>query len=294
MLEVKNMYYALILVSVALFGANFALQEVYQKMRGDSLKISLQATVFGSLAALVVLLIINKFKMEYTHFTLIIAIVLAVINLAFTFVSFKALSYINLSLYSLFSMLGGMLLPFIQGIIFYGEPLTIAKAYCIVFIIGALLLTINKDSDKKGGIIYYIGVFVLNGLCGVVTKIFTSSSLPKTSSAGLNILVTITAVIISAVILLIFFMKTKTEKPINLKNTMVISASGVSSRIANFLLVIALMHVDASVQYPMVTGGVMIVSTLLVFFRKQKPSFKEVLSVTLAFLGMLVLFIVPV
>ncbi|MBR2432837.1 MAG: hypothetical protein IKB23_07970, partial [Clostridia bacterium] len=69
--------------------------------------------------------------------------------------------------------------------------------------------------------------------------------------------------------------------------------NGITNRVANFLLVIALAHVDASVQYPMVTGGVMIVSTLICFFGKNKPSKKEILSVILAFVGMLALFVIP-
>ena len=67
-----------------------------------------------------------------------------------------------------------------------------------------------------------------------------------------------------------------------------------SNKIANLLLVIALAHVDASVQYPMVTGGVMIVSTAICFFGKKKPQKKELISVALAFLGMLALFIIPI
>lgn len=288
------MYYWLIIVSVIMFGINFALQDVYQKMRGDSLKISLQASAIGSIAAFIVLLFINKFSFEYSHFTLVIAIILSLVNIGFTFFSFKALGYINLSLYSLFSMLGGMLLPFLQGIIFYSEPLTVAKVTCIVFIILALLFTVTKDSDKKGGTIYYIGVFVLNGLSGVISKIFTSSSFEKTSSAGLNMWISICSIAISVILLAIFFRKTKTEKPMNLINNTVIAASGTVNRIANFLLVIALMHVDVSVQYPMVTGGVMIVSTALCFIRKQKPSVREIISVSLAFVAMLLLFLIPV
>ena len=106
--------------------------------------------------------------------------------------------------------------------------------------------------------------------------------------------VAICSLVVSAILLVAFFLKSKVEKPINVQNSAVIATSGAVSRVANFLLVIALLHVDVSVQYPMVTGGVMIVSTLTCFLRKQKPSFKEILSVSLAFLGMLVLFIVPV
>ena len=65
-------------------------------------------------------------------------------------------------------------------------------------------------------------------------------------------------------------------------------------RLLSFLLILALAHVDASVQYPMVTGGVMIVSTLVCFFGPNKPSKKEVLSVIIAFIGMVARFAIPV
>ena len=70
------------------------------------------------------------------------------------------------------------------------------------------------------------------------------------------------------------------------------SLNGAINRTANFLLVIALVHLDASIQYPMVTGGVIIVSTLVCFFRKEKPTNKEVVSVLVAFIGMLALFLI--
>jgi hypothetical protein len=44
----------------------------------------------------------------------------------------------------------------------------------------------------------------------------------------------------------------------------------------------------------MVTGGVMIVSTLICFFGKNKPKKKELISVGLAFIGLLILFLLPI
>ena len=72
------------------------------------------------------------------------------------------------------------------------------------------------------------------------------------------------------------------------------TANGALNRVANFMLVLTLVHLDASVQSPLVTGGVMIVSTLLCALRGTKPSRKELLSVALAFLGMLALFLIKI
>ena len=287
------MYYALIILSVVMFGGCFALNDAYRKIRGSSIKISLQFSLVGSLAGLVVLMLANGFQLECTPFTLIMAILASINGFAFTFCSFKALDRINLSLYSLFSMLGGMVLPFLQGIVFYGEDLTIAKVVCFVFITVALRLTVEKDERKKGTF-YYLCIFVLNGMSGVLSKIFAEADFAKTSATGYTNLMSICSVVISAVLLLTVFRKKSENEPSGWAGTAVGAAAGVISKVANLILVIALAHVDASVQYPMVTGGVMIVSTLICFFGKNKPSKKEVLSIITAFVGLLLLFALPI
>lgn len=287
----KKVYYALILLTVLMFGGCFALKDVYRKQRGSNLKISLQFTCISSVAGLVVLIAINGFKFEYTPFTLLMALLVAINGFLFSFCSFKALDSVNLSVYSLFSMLGGMALPFVQGIAFYGEPMTVAKSVCFVIITVALLITVEKG-EKKNGTPYYIGVFVLNGMSGVLSKIYASSNFEKASAAGYSILSAICSVVLSALILAIFFRAKDDTPKENPLSVAVCAASGITNKVANFILVIALSHVDASVQYPMVTGGVMIVSTLICFFGDKKPSKREVLSIAVAFIGMLALFLI--
>lgn len=288
------MYYALIILSVIMFGGCFALQDTYRKLRGSGLRISMEAACVGSAAGLIILLIINGFQFEFTPFTLIMGLLAAVNGIAFTFCSFKALDVINLSLFSLFSMLGGMALPFAQGIIFYGERVSIAKIVCVVFICAALSLTVTRG-EKKRGYLYYVGVFVLNGMSGVLSKLFNELPFEKTSAAGYTVWISVCTVVLSGTAWLILLQKKPpSEPPYSWRACAVGAVSGGVNKIANFLLVLALVHVDASVQYPMVTGGVMIVSTLICLFGDRKPSQKEILSVVLAFFGMLALFIIPI
>lgn len=296
-------YYALILLSVGMFGGGFALQDVYRKKRGSGIKISMESALIGSMAGLIVLLIINGFSFEFTGFTLLMAILSALNSIAFTFCAFKSLDYINLSLFSLFSMLGGMLLPFLQGIFFYGELITLPKCLCVAFICAALALTIEKG-DKKKGTAFYLGIFILNGMSGVISKIFSASNLPKVSAAGYSIWIAIFTVVLSGVawVVLIFLEKNrgdsheKTEfvpKKLLYQSYGIGALYGAINKVANFFLVIALAHVDASIQYPMVTGGTIIVSTIICCFGDKKPTKKEFISVALAFVGLLLLFLIP-
>ena len=288
------MYYALIILSVIMFGGCFALQDTYRKLRGSGLRISMEAACIGGVAGLIVLLVINGFRFEATPFTLVMALLSAVNGIAFTFCSFKALDVINLSLFSLFSMLGGMVLPFAQGILFYGEQITLAKILCVIFICAALAVTVTRG-EKKRGYVYYVGIFVLNGMSGVLSKLFNELPFEKTSAAGYSIWISVCTAVLAGVLWLILSRASSTPVPqFRLAAGALSAISGGVNKIANFLLVLALMHVDASVQYPMVTGGVMIVSTLICFFGARKPSRRELLSVALAFVGMLILFIIPI
>ena len=297
-------YYALILLSVCMFGGGFALQDVYRKKRGSNLKISMESACIGSFAGLLVLLLFNGFSFALTPFTLLMASLSAVNSLLFTFCAFKSLDYINLSLFSLFSMLGGMALPFLQGILFYNEGITLAKCVCVALICAALACTIEKGERKKGTV-FYVGIFILNGMSGVLSKLFSASALPKTSAAGYSIWIAVCTIVLSAAVWGILTLKEKgkglpaqgEDKPtgkVLWQSYGIGAAYGAINKVANFLLVLALAHVDVSVQYPMITGGTMIVSTALCFFGDKKPSKREMFSVALAFIGMLALFFIPV
>ena len=123
-------------------------------------------------------------------------------------------------------------------------------------------------------------------MSGVISKIFQALSYEKTSDAGFSVLTALASVAISAVWLLF-----SREEKIKLgKKSVSLSAfSGILGRVGNFLLLIALSHLPASAQYPFVTGGVMIVSTVICFFTKEKPTRRELLSVAVSFAGILAL-----
>lgn len=285
------MYYGLILVSVAMFGVGFALQDAYRSLRGSGLRISLETSFVGSLAGLAVLLVINGFRVEFTLFTFLIALLASLNSIGFSFCTIKALDHINLSMFSLFSMLGGMVLPFLQGILFYHEELTVAKLLCLILIGAALAVTVTKGEKKKGAV-YCVGIFILNGMSGVLAKIFSASPFEKTSDAGYSIWIAICTAAIAGLLLLT--VKSKTQKPYSWKAFAISASHGSINQVANFFLVITIAHVDSSAQYPIVTGGVIIVSTLISFLGSRKPTKREILSVVLAFIGTLVLFVIPI
>ena len=298
------MYYGLIFVSVFMFGGMFALQDVYRSKVGAGLKVSIQFSLMTAIPGLIILLIMNGFKFEFTWFTLIMALINSLSSFCMTFCGFRALERINLSLYSLFMMLGGMILPYFQGILVYNEPITGAKIICFILICAAIALTVDikkpKKSDsqdgenadapkRKSGFIYYFVIFVLNGMSGVMSKYFTEAPFEKTSAAGYSILSALTSIVMAAAIMVAIVVKEK-GNGIKIKHTPltvgIAASNGILNRVANYILVITLANgVDSSIQYSIVTGGVIAVSTAVAFLNVKKPKMKEIISAVIACVG---------
>ena len=168
----NEMYsYGMLSASTVMFGFMFFFKDIFRRNYGSGLKATFVMSLGGNMIGMTVLLLFNGFVLEFSPFAFIMGLCSTVNGLLFSFCSLKALGKINLSLYSLFSMLGGMALPFVSGILFHSEPFTVGKAVCFVIITLALLLTLEKG-EKKGNILYYLGVFTFNGMSGVISKLY--------------------------------------------------------------------------------------------------------------------------
>lgn len=284
-------YYGMVTLSVIMFSVQFLFQQVFERSYGNHAKSVFVFSAGSGLVGTVFCLAINGFSLEYSHFSMLMAVWTALNGLLFTFCSLKALDKINLSLYSIFSMLGGMALPFLFGILFYREECTPGKCVCFGMIVLALFLTLKKGkTQSKYDVLYYIGIFVLNGMSGVLSKIFQEAPFEKVSETGYSVLTALVGFLIS--LMMLWFYRSGKEK-LNVKAWLSMLGYGVLNRAGNLILLIALAVLPASAQYPFVTGGVMIGSTVISCFTSNKPDKKEIGAVCLAFIGIMALVLLP-
>lgn len=279
------LYYGVLLAAVTMFSFQFLFNGIFEKEYGNGLKSMFVFSAGSSLVGFIVLFVVNGFRFEFTWFSMLMAFFAALDSIGYTYFSLKSLGRINLSLYSMFAMLGGMILPSVAGILFYNEEMTIGKGICYVLILLSLLLGVKKG-DGKSGYIYYMGVFMLNGMSGVLSTIFQNASYEKISAAGYSMLISLTALVICLVFLP--FIKGDGRR-LTKKALVSMGGYGVLCRVGNYLLLIALVHLPASAQYPFVTGGVMIISTIISMFTQNKPSKREIIGVAVSFAGLLIL-----
>ncbi len=269
------LYYSLVVIATVMFAVQFLFNQKFQQNYGSDTKATLVFTLYKSAVATVIMLVISGFKLKITPFSFLLAAISAVSGILMLYFSLKAFSVANLSVYSVFSMLGGMILPFLLGVCFYNEELTVLKVVCCILIVVAVLLNIKKGENGKKAILYYMAVFVLNGMAGVISKIHQSSQYEITDSTGFTLLINLISVVICAVWLLVGYKKLPL---ITGKNLLYSSGYGALNGVGNLLLLIALSKLPASVQYPLVTGGVMFFSTIISLIQKEKLTKKDYLA----------------
>ena len=275
-------YYLLVSAATVLFALQFLFNQKFEEERGNSLKSALEFTLYKSIVIIVMMLVISGFKIIITPLSVGLAVIYAAACILMTYFSMKAFAVANLSVYSVFSMLGGMLLPFLAGVGFYNEELTPFKIICCVLIVVSVLLNLRGGKQSKKAFLYYMAVFILNGSVGVISKIHQSSELPHTDSTGFMFLTSAVSVIISALWLLVQHKKIPLIKG---KSLGFAAGYGIFNGVGNWLLLISLVNLPASVQYPLVTGGVMVFSTIISAVRKEKLSKTDYIAAAISFVA---------
>lgn len=310
------LYYGLVAIADLLFGSQFLTKRQYVKKMGSGLFATMFLTCLGGVLSGIIMLCLNGGKFEFTPFTMIMVLVRYVNSLVFMVCSLKSFERVNLATYSVYAMLGGMILPIIAGVFFYHEEFTVGLLLCILLIGAAIYLTnlkkrvkkeekqeengettaIEENAEKKNkkgkwiAALIYAGVFCSNGMAGVITKFYAEAPWEKASNAGFSLLGAIWTVAYSAIMVAILWKK---RPPIQIKPTLVALCGNAGNRIANHFLLIALAVLPATTNYSLVTGGTMIVSTVLSYFTDKKPTLADWAAVICSFVGIVLMLALP-
>ena len=278
-------YYVLLTVSVILLAFDFLVQKIYQKNCGASPRSCLKFTFLLGIVTAICFFAIGGFKFEFTPVSAIIAFCLSLLAVGYVAIGFKIMNISSVSLYTLFLMTGGMTLPYIWGLVFLDEPFSVLRMIGLVLIIGALI-TVNGGNHKISGkgLALCIAVFCLNGGVSILSKEHQLME-NAVSANGFVVLTSLSKVIISAAALL-FVKKDASEPKATAKSYLPVVLSALLSGVSYLLQLISAEKLSASILYPFVTGGSIILTALFGFiFLHEKPSKKTILGLAICFVG---------
>ena len=280
--------YLLLILAAFLFAVQFLFNQQYRRLKGEGLEATMTFSLYTSAISFVILFALGRFQLHITWFSLLIAVLYAAVCLLSSYAGLKAFGTANLSVYSIFMMLGGMLLPFAYGILFANEALSFAKALSILLICAAVGCSFEKGAEGKNAYRFYAAIFILNGLVGVLSKIHLSVAALAVDSY--SFMATIQLALLAMCPLYCLMTRQGIPKPSG-KLYLCLSGYAVCNGIGNLFCQIALTSLPASVQYPIITGGVMVFSTLISLARRELIGGKTYLAAALACLStILILF----
>lgn len=273
------MYYLMITLSALIFALQFMLNDGYQKESGSGWDSSLKLSLYSSIVGFIALFVINGFKLRISIFSLVVASVYSMVCILLNYSTVKSLKHANLSVYSIFSMIGGMILPFVYGLL-CGEEFKAIRILCCILISVSVAMNAGKGNNSKKAFKYYMAVFILNGMVGVISKFHQSYPDYCVDSADFLMISKIMTALLSVILIAL---TNKKDFAVSIKALGYSAGSAVLNSIANLLLLIALLNLPASVQYPIVTGGVIVFSTIIDIVRKTKLKKREIIASLIAF-----------
>ncbi len=283
------MNYVFVIFATVLLAFDFALQKKYQTFEGVDLIAGLKFNAVSGMLTAVIFFALSGFKIEFSLFSVVLALLMSLFCMIYIILGFKILKSNGMAVYSLFLMSGGMLLPYLFGVLFLDEPLSVLRIIGVLLILFAVILS-NKTKLKLkiSFFLLCLSVFILNGFVSIISKCHQiNTAFAPVSSTAFVMYSGIAKFLFGSATLM--FCQNKSKRSFSSKNTFFIMiGSALIGGVSYMLQLIGAKELPATVLYPIVTGGSIIFSALSgkVFF-KEKLSFYQLASIALCFIGTL-------
>lgn len=307
------MYYAMLIGASFLFGSQFMVTKAFEKNYGKTVRASLSFSLLYSLFAGVIFFIIKLVSsgtvFNLNPFSLCMAFGLSLVNILSSAIGIKTLALGDIAVYSLFLMLGGMIVPFFAGIVFLKESVSVCNLIGVAIMIIALCLPVffdkkNKnageaqtdgDTKKKTSVFFYVlcvFLFILNGLSSTLSK-FNSVREGAALGAeftfytyGIQFAISLAAFALTTALGKSDKTQNEEKQPVILFRPVAIgcgAAFGAVNGTAFLLSSVAAEHVVAVAQYPLITGATILFSSLLAFlFYREKPTALQLVQIVIS------------
>ena len=259
-------YYLMIVIAAVGTAGNFALTKVYQKTMGNGVRESIIFNMFVGLFGSVFFWITSGFHIEFTIYSAVMALLMSLLVGVYTMIGFKLMSMGSMTVYTIFLMLGGAVVPYIYGVLFLNETVNFTKLLALLMIVAAVVLnSMEKNAGRQSFsfILLCFAVFFLNGAVSVVSKVHQIETVHKTVSADAFVLLkNVVRFMFFALILPFCGKKTEASRKLPLGMYGIMLGSAVVSSLAYMLQLIGASNLPATVLYPIVTGGTVVGTSL--------------------------------
>ena len=282
--------YLMVLAAVVLLSLDFAVTKFYQKREGAAVTAGLYYNAAIGLFSGFLFWGLSGFRFSLTPFSTVMAAAMALCTVVYTLIGFRIMKKGNMAVYTLFLMSGGMLLPYIYGLIFLEETFSMLRLVGLCAILVAVVLS-NGERGKadKELLLLCIAVFILNGLVSIVSKCHQIEAEYKVVGSAQFVMLTGFAKFMMSVAALLVVRRREKEKLPKVTGVLpLVVGSAALSGVSYLLQLVGAKELPATVLYPMVTGGsVLFTAFAAKLFFREKITARQWISIGLCILGTL-------
>lgn len=302
----------------------FSIQFIFNKLFSYRSNGSFHAGVWCALTTAVCMLIylfpMGGFALDCSLSAVICSLIYTVSSLLCTGITILAMKLGKLSVITTYTLLGGLILPFVWGLLVYNETFTVTKVLGVVILLLSMLSgmlwdklfeTQRTDSDVHADSLrfhfYCFILFLTNGMVSIATTASQKAS-DAVSSDSFLILCKIETALAAFVILCVIgimnkrkgslrrlsdaFIEIAKEPPMTAKTMCILILScalfAVCNGVGNIFSLNCAKTMDASIQFPVISAVVIILGALfgLLFFH-EKIEKRDITGLVLAAIGII-------
>ena len=282
--------YLIAIGATVLLTGDFASQKSYQRIQGATAKAGFLFNSVQGVFVMLLFLVLTGFSVGFSGYSLLMATAFTTLCFTYSLIGFKIMEYGSMSVYTVFLMAGGMTIPYVWGLLFLNEAFSWFRMAGLVLILAAVVITGGKM--KLGGwkpLVLCILVFMLNGFVSVVSKLHAIETEYPTVSSLQFVFWTAAAkfILCGGAFAALSLKRGGGEKfAVKPKGIMWVFLSAVFGNISYFMQLLCAERLPASVLYPIVTGGSVIMTALSAWlFFKEKPDKRSWIGILICFAG---------
>lgn len=264
--------YLFLFLADVFLALNFAITKVYQTKNGISLRNSLVFNLLLGLFSALFFWVMQGFSFEFQLYSFLLSFAQSALAVIYTILGFRIMSKHHIAIYSVFLMTGGMVVPYLWGLLFLEEPFSWLRTVGVLVIIAAILLT-NSSSKRLDPKQFFlcVAVFFLNGFVSVISKVHQIYP-EAVSTEAFGTMNSVTKVFLCLLILPLIPKKAQHSSTFRgWKSILLVAASAVAGSISFLFQLIGAKTLPATVLFPIVTGGSILLTALSgrIFFREK-------------------------
>lgn len=277
------MYYLLIGLCVLFGGVRLIFNKHYINRYGASIRSSLWNTGLSCGIFFLLMLPVNFLLfgnwLNFSLFSFLLALLFALVNVACSVIAFKTMEIGNLATYTLVLQMGGMVLPFLYGMLLGGDGHTWQKWVCLALISVALFVNMSKTESRGRSsavlLVLYAVMFLLNGSACIIFAVHGEEAygtLAVDSTSFTLCYMILTSLFCFAIGAVLRLKEGPPTPPVKRGLDFALSAgNGIFYGAANLISLICLSHIEPSAQFPILTGGSIVMAGLVgaAFFKER-------------------------